>query len=92
MKKRFFITMGFIIISLSFIRLAITYTLATEGERLNNLETEAKLLNENNASLSDRIYHLSSLSRLTVEAYRQGFVKNTQVSYYSLSLPVALKP
>lgn len=79
-----------LVVFLVFIQLVISHRLATRGERLRQLEIEAKQLEKENSILAEEINQAGSLSRITQEAKNLGFVRANQILHLTPQIPVAL--
>lgn len=89
-RKLVFIVVGLVLI-LALIQLVISHQLATTGEKIRQLEEKAACLEEENRALVEETSKLSSLSKISLEAEKGGFLRTTRVLHLTPQVPVALK-
>ena len=75
--------------SLLFSRVVFSNILATSGQRLSAASLKAKVLQEENQKLENKISELNSLSRLEKLAAKKGLVKTENVSVLVPPGPIA---
>jgi cell division protein FtsB len=92
-KKRKF-SLGLLLVTtavfLGLVQLVISHRLATAGEKVRQLEARAAQLQTGNSILEEEISRLGSLAAISERAAAQGFVKVTEVAYFTAPLPVAM--
>lgn len=81
----------FLVVVLALAQLVISYNLATQGEKVRQLELEILELKQENFLLTEKISRAGSLSRITQEAKKLGMVRATQVLSLTPQVPVALE-
>jgi cell division protein FtsL len=91
MKKRMPILIVCIVIVLSLIQLLISHSLATDGEKLRQVEERTSQLEQENKVLQGEINKDASLARIAQRAQDLGLVKTTTVLHLTPQIPVALK-
>ncbi len=90
-KPKLVIFVASLVLILSLVQLAISYWLATTGEKLHQLEERATLLEQENKILSEEINRMGSLSRVNQEAQSLGLVKVKKVLNLTSQVPFALE-
>ena len=74
-KVQVLLTFACLVVSLFFVQLVFANSLATDGEKLAQIEQEIQKLNEKNTSLKVEIARESSLVTLSQKAKDTGFKK-----------------
>lgn len=85
------VLIGFMVLILALVQLFVSQRLATAGEEVRQLETEAAQLENENRILADEIGKMGSLSMISSKARDLGLVRTTQVFHLTPQVPVALK-
>jgi cell division protein FtsL len=88
-KDKLLIIISGLIVILSLVQLFISHSLAAAGEKVGLLENRAKQLEFENAILEEEIAKTGSLSRISEEAERLGFIKSGKAIHLTPQLPVA---
>lgn len=89
-RKLVFIIVS-VVLFLALTQLAISHQLANTGEKIRQLEEETALLEEENRVLVEQTSKLSSLSRISLQAEKVGFLRTTRVLHLTPQVSVALK-
>lgn len=72
------------------VQLVVSHRLATAGEVVKKLESEAKKLSQDNTLLKEEISKMGSLSQISSEAAKLGLGRSSQVLHLTPQIPVAL--
>lgn len=70
----------FLLVGLVFTQLVFANNLATDGEKMAQVQAQIKKLERENMSLQAEIAEISSLTNLAQEAKNHGFVKPTTIT------------
>lgn len=89
-RKLVFIVVSVVLV-LALTQLAISHQLANTGEKIRQFEEETARLEEENRVLVEQASKLSSLSRISLQAEKVGFLRTTQVLHLTPQVSVALK-
>ena len=81
----------FIVFALVVAKVIAVNKLAIDGSKLNESEQRALILSEENAVFKGKIAKLSSLSRISSEALKLGFIQSKSVVHFTLDVPIALR-
>jgi cell division protein FtsL len=79
------------VLLLALTQLAISHQLANSGEKIRRFEEETARLEEENRALIEQISKLSSLSKISLQAEKLGFLRTTRVLHLTPQVSVALK-
>jgi len=90
-KPKLLILITGIIGALFLSQLVISYSLATTGGKMRQLEEKSQKLEEQKRLLSEEINQMGSLSRIAEKAQDIGLVKVSSVIHLTPQLPVALE-
>jgi len=78
-RVKLLIFLGFAVLTLFFTQLVFANNLATDGQRLSQIEDQINQLQAENSILKVKIAQESSLTNLSQKAKDQGFLKPTKV-------------
>lgn len=79
------------VIALSIVRTFIANNVSTSGVVLSDLEAQGSSLQTENAVLAEKLYTLTSLSRISEKAEKLGFSETKKTFAISGQRPVAFK-
>ena len=90
MKRQRIVILGLtlIIFSLTVVRVVVANGISTNGVVLADISERSEAVFKENMLLKEKLYKLSSLTHLSSEAARLGFVNKTE--YISLNSPLPL--
>lgn len=91
MNKKGFLLIFSLVFILALTKVFLTAKLATSGTKLAQFEKDSQQLSEKNHLLNDQILKLSSLTRISSEAAKLGFLRTEKIVTLSLEVPVALR-
>ena len=93
MKKplQIIFSLVFIIVCLLITRTIVSNRIATSGELLGQISEKANVYKTQNALIGEELYSILSLTNLTKEASKLGFVNQVNTLSLSQSLPLAAK-
>ena len=74
------------------VQLVITSTLASRGQELSDLDSQAALLARENQSIKEELAQKTSLLKISAKAQELGLIKPDSVVYVDVSSPVAILP
>ncbi|MGH7246037.1 MAG: hypothetical protein ACREGI_03830 [Candidatus Levyibacteriota bacterium] len=93
MKNTKYIITGiiFLIVCLSIVQITVSNILSTDGITLNNFTSQIDALKKENAVLREEVYTASSLTTISNDAGKLGFVEAKTPIVIANSLPLAIK-
>lgn len=93
MKKGvFFLSfLFFITLTLTIVHVIISNSLSTTGVGLNTIEKEIAFYKKQNMLIKERLLSLSSLTRISLEASKSGFVDETSRVFVNKTVPLAIR-
>lgn len=87
-----FIGIGVVIVALLIVQISVSNMLSTGGIQLSQIQTQISQYQRQNTILKEKILTMSSLTTLSAEAVKKGFVLNTTAfEVVSNTQPLAYK-
>lgn len=90
-SKKLIIFLFLLIVSLTFVRIAVSNKISTNGAVLGKLQDQISDYQTKNILLKEKISNLSSLYNVSSEAGKMGFITSKNGFVVKTGLPIAAK-
>lgn len=83
--------MAILIVTITIIKVVLASVLATTGSKITHIEEQRIAVEKQNILVKEKIASLGSLTRISEEASKIGFVKTGQMISLTFEVPIALR-